>query len=214
MRRIDCDDDVAAGLADLPRLDPRLAAIVAETGPVPLRRRPPGFSGLARVIVAQQVSAAAAASIWARVEGVVGPDPGPEAFAPHDDATLRAAGLSAAKVRTLRAVAAACADGLDLAAIAERTEEEAVAELVRIKGIGRWTAEVFLLFSAGHPDVWPAGDLALRAAMADGLGLAERPDEKAAREIARAWSPWRGVAARLFWAFYAVRRAGREGAPR
>lgn len=214
MRRIECDADVAEGLAALVGIDPRLAPVVAASGPVPLRRRPPGFGGLARVVTAQQVSAAAAASIWARVEGLVGPEPRPEDFAGFDDAVLRGAGLSAAKVRALRAVTAACADGLDLEGCADLPEAEAIAALSAIKGIGRWTAEVWLLFSAGHPDVWPAGDLALRAAIGDGLGLAERPNEAAAREIALVWRPWRGVAARLFWAFYAARRDGREGMAR
>jgi DNA-3-methyladenine glycosylase II len=98
---------------------------------------------------------------------------------------------------------------LDAAATLE--VEAAIAELTAIKGIGVWTAEVFLLFCAGHPDVFPAGDLALRAAVGDALALPDRPSEKAVRDIAGAWHPWRGVAARLFWAFYAARRAGREG---
>lgn len=214
MRRIETLDDVAAGLAALVALDPRLGPVVEIAGEVPLRRRPPGFEGLARVITAQQVSAAAAASIWGRVETVIGTDALPQAIAAASDETLRGAGLSAAKVRTLRAVAEACAGGLDLGACADLSEEDAIARLTAIKGIGRWTAEVWLLFSAGHPDVWPGGDLALQAAMADGLGLSERPDEKRARAIAGDWRPWRGVAARLFWAFYAARRAGREGMAR
>lgn len=211
MRRIDTDADVAAGLADLLAADPRLVAVAALAGPVPLRRRPPGFEGLARVVVAQQVSAAAATSIWARVERLVGANPGPEVLAAHDDDALRAADLSAAKVRTLRAVAAACTDGLDLAAIAEAPADDAIATLTRITGIGPWTAEVFLLFAAGHPDVWPGGDLALRAAQADALGLAERPSDRESRVMAEAWAPWRSVAARLFWAWWGARRDGRDG---
>lgn len=214
MRRIECDEDVAAGLEALVALDPRLAPIVAASGPVPLRRRPPGFSGLARVVTAQQVSAQAAASIWARVEGLVGTEPEAAEFGRHSDEALRGVGLSAAKVRTLRAIGAAVEGGLDLGACAGLPEEEAIARLTAIKGVGRWTAEVWLLFSAGHPDVWPAGDLALRVAVGDGFSLAERPDEKVARAIADAWRPWRGVAARLFWAYYAARRAGREGMSR
>jgi len=214
MRRIECDDDVAAGLEALVVLDPRLAPIVAASGPVPLRRRPPGFAGLARVVTAQQVSAQAAASIWARVEGLVGAEPEAVDFDAHADAALRGAGLSAAKVRTLRAIGAAVEAGRDLGACAGLPEDEAIARLTAIKGVGRWTAEVWLLFSAGHPDVWPAGDLALRVAVGDGFSLAERPDEKEVRAIAGAWRPWRGVAARLFWAYYAARRAGREGMAR
>jgi len=214
MRRIEGDDDVTAGLAELTRIDPRLAPIVAASGAVPLRRRPAGFAGLARIVTAQQVSAAAAASIWTRVEGVIGAEPTPVVIADHSDEALRAAGLSAAKVRTLRAIAEACAGGLDLEACAAAAEDEAVAALTAIKGIGRWTAEVYLLFSAGHPDVWPAGDLALQVAVGDGLGLDGRPSEKEVRAIAAAWAPWRSVAARLFWAYYAARRDGREGMAR
>jgi DNA-3-methyladenine glycosylase II len=182
---------------------------------VPLRRRPPGFEGLARIVVAQQVSAAAATAIWSRFEATVGIAPQRPASAALieslDDVALKSAGLSAPKIRTLRAVAAAVGQGLDLAEIAFLPVDEAVAALVRIKGIGVWTAEVFLLFCAGHPDVFPAGDLALRIAVGDFLGGAERPTEAEVRAVAAPWSPWRGVAARLFWAFYAARRAGREG---
>lgn len=214
MRRIEDEDDVAIGLAELVRIDPRLGPIVAASGAVPLRRRPAGFTGLARIVTAQQVSAAAATSIWARVEGVIGVEPRAEEIARHTDEALREAGLSAAKVRTLRAIAEACIAGLDLEACAQADEADAVAALTAIKGIGRWTAEVYLLFSAGHPDVWPAGDLALQVAVGDGLALEARPSEKTVREIASAWAPWRSVAARLFWAYYAARRDGREGMAR
>ncbi len=214
MRRIVSEADVEAGLAALVEIDRRLSPIVAASGVVPLRRRPPGFAGLARVVTAQQVSAQAAASIWARVETVIGVEPVAADLARVSDEVLRGAGLSAAKVRTLRAIASACADGLDLEAAADLPETEAIARLAAIKGIGRWTAEVWLLFCAGHPDVWPAGDLALRVAVGDGFGLPERPSEAAAREIALLWSPWRGVAARLFWAYYAACRRGREGMAR
>lgn len=214
MRRIEADDDVAAGLAELARIDSRLGPVIDIAGPVPLRRRPPGFEGLARIVVAQQVSAQAATSIWNRFEATLGGRVDAAAIAAHDDETLRGAGLSRPKVRTLRAVTAAVEDGLDLEAAAVLPVAEAVEKLVVIKGIGPWTAEVFLLFCAGHPDVWPGGDLALQAAVADALGLEARPDEKLCRDIAAAWAPWRGVAARLFWAYYAARRDGREGAPR
>lgn len=212
MQRISCDGDVAAGLVELARLDPRLARVIEIAGSVPLRRREPGFEGLARIVVAQQVSAQAATSIWNRFEATVGGVVDPAAIRVHDDAVLRGAGLSAAKVRTLRAVVEAVEAGLDLVALADQPIATATGTLTGIKGIGPWTAEVFLLFCAGHPDVWPGGDLALQAAMADGLGLEGRPTERVCREHAAVWSPWRGVAARLFWAYYAARRDGREGA--
>ncbi|TBW36254.1 DNA-3-methyladenine glycosylase 2 family protein [Siculibacillus lacustris] len=215
MRPIETDEHVALGLAELRRIDSRLGPVIDLAGSVPLRRRPPGFEGLARIVVAQQVSAAAATSIWAKLEATLGAGidrPVTAAtIASHDDATLRGAGLSAGKVRTLRAIAAACEEGLDLAAVADHDAAEAIEKLVLIKGIGPWTAEVFLLFCAGHPDVWPAGDLALRQAVGEALGAELRPSEAECRAIALAWQPWRSVAARLFWAYYAARRAGREG---
>ncbi len=214
MRRIERDEDVAAGLAELARIDPRLVPVINVAGPVPLRRRSPGFEGLARIVVAQQVSAQAATSIWNRFEATVGGRVDAATIDRFDDETLRGSGLSRPKVVTLRAVAAAVGAGLDLEAIAALPVAEATEKLVEIKGIGPWTAEVFLLFCAGHPDVWPGGDLALRNAVGDAFAHAERPDEVTCRAIAAAWAPWRGVAARLFWAFYAARRDGREGAPR
>ncbi|MDK9697824.1 MAG: DNA-3-methyladenine glycosylase [Siculibacillus sp.] len=214
MRPIECDDDVGAGLVELMRLDPRLVPVVEIAGVVPLRRRPPGFEGLARIVVAQQVSAQAATSIWNRFEATVGGCVDAEAIGRFDDEMLRGAGLSRPKVVTLRALVAAVEAGLDLGAIARAPVAEAAEKLTAVKGIGPWTAEVFLLFCAGHPDVWPGGDLALRQAVGDAFDFPERPDERVCREIAAAWSPWRGVAARLFWAYYAARRQGREGAPR
>lgn len=214
MRRIERDEDVAAGLADLVRIDPRLGPIVDTAGLVPLRRRPPGFEGLARIVVAQQVSAQAATSIWNRFEATLGGRVDAATVDRFDDETLRGAGLSRPKVRTLRAVCAAVATGLDLEATADLPVEAAIERLVVVKGIGPWTAEVFLLFCAGHPDVWPGGDLALQAAVGDAFALSERPDERACRDLAAAWAPWRGVAARLFWAYYAARRDGRDAAPR
>ena len=213
MRRIETDDDVTAGLEALLRLDPALAPVVAEAGPVPLRRRAPGFTGLARIVVSQQVSAAAAEAIWTRFTTRLGGDPTPEAILALDDTELKAGGLSSPKVRTLRAMAEAARDGLDVAALAGRPAEEAIEALVRIKGIGPWTAEVWLLFCAGHPDVWPAGDLALRIAVGEAFGHAERPSEADCRARAALWSPWRGVAARLFWAWYGARRAKGAGLP-
>jgi DNA-3-methyladenine glycosylase II len=213
MRRIETDDDVRAGLKALLHLDPTLAPVIAEAGPVPLRRRAPGFTGLARIVVSQQVSAAAAEAIWTRFTARLGGDPTSEAILALEDAELKAGGLSSPKVRTLRAMAEAARDGLDVASLADRPAEEAIEALVRIKGIGPWTAEVWLLFCAGHPDVWPAGDLALRIAVGEAFGHPERPSEADCRARAEAWSPWRGVAARLFWAWYGVRRAKGTGLP-
>lgn len=205
MRRIATPADIAAGLAHLTAADPRLAAVAAIAGPVPLRRRPAGFEGLAAIVTSQQISDAAADAIWTRLAAAVTPFT-PENLLAAETAALQAAGLSQPKIRTLRAAAAACADGLDLAALAALPAEAATARLTALPGIGPWTAEVYLLFCEGHADLFPAGDLALRNAVADAFGLAARPDADALRRIAEPWSPWRGVAARLFWAYYRARR--------
>lgn len=213
MRRIENPDDIAEGLAALGRADARLLPVIEAAGPVPLRRREPGFEGLARIIVAQQISVAAATAIWNRFAVAVDPLT-PERFlavAPED---LRAAGLSAPKVRTLAAISAAVAGGeVDLEAVAGLPPEEAHRVMTRISGVGPWTADIFLLFCAGHPDVWPGGDLALQHAVRIAFGLDTRPAEKPCRAIAEAWAPWRGVAARLFWAYYAAVKDGRDAVP-
>jgi DNA-3-methyladenine glycosylase II len=120
--------------------------------------------------------------------------------------TLRAVGQSGAKVRTLTGIAAAAADGFDLIAVHDLPAEEAVKTMTALKGIGPWTAEIYLLFCVGHPDIFPAGDLALQVGVQEGLKMRSRPDEKKLRKIAEKWTPWRGIAARLFWVYYRVRR--------
>lgn len=122
-------------------------------------------------------------------------------------------GLSRAKARTLAALAeAVVTGGIDLDAVARAPLDEAMAEMTRLPGIGPWTAEVYLMFCGGHPDVFPAGDVALRASVGWAFGLDARPDISAVREMSARWSPWRSIAARLFWAFYAV-RLGRDATP-
>jgi DNA-3-methyladenine glycosylase II len=205
MRLIDSDADVAEALGALLAADLRLVPLAEVVGPLPLRRRPGGFEVLAAIVTSQQISTAAAASIWRRLETAIRP------FTPHQflaatEETLRAAGLSRPKIRTLKEIAAACAGGLDIEALHDLPEHEAVAALVALPGIGRWTAEIYLLFCVGHPDIFPAGDLALQSAVQRGLALEARPREKELRELAADWSPWRGVAARLFWAYYRATR--------
>lgn len=209
MRTIESEADISAGLDALTAADPALAPVVALAGPVPLRRAPGGLAGLARIVTAQQLSKAAADTIWSRVERALDPF-SPATVLAADEPVLRACGLSAGKARTFRAVAEALDDGrLDLAALAGRPAEEVSASLCAIRGIGPWTAEIYALFCLGHADIFPSGDLALRVAVADALGLAARPGPRETAEIAARWAPWRGVAARLFWAYYAAR--GRKG---
>jgi DNA-3-methyladenine glycosylase II len=208
-RRIDEEADVAEALVALLAADPRLQRVLDEAGPVPLRRRSGGFEGLAHVITGQQISTHAAAAIWSRLRTAIDPFT-PENFLAAREEVLRAAGQSRAKIATLTGIANACRDGLSLDALHDIPAEDAIAELVALKGIGRWTAESYLLFCVGHPDIFPAGDLALQSAVHQGLRLRKRPHETRLRAIAEKWSPWRGAAARLFWAYYRAKRGGKR----
>jgi DNA-3-methyladenine glycosylase II len=204
---------VATELAALVALDPSLTPIVDAAGPLPDRRLEPGFAGLAWVVTGQQISVAACRAIYTRCETVLGTVTA-ETFAGAEDAVLRAAGQSAAKINTLRAAAAAVIDGrLNLDGLAADRVDDAMAQLTAIKGIGLWTAEVYLLFALGHPDIFPAGDLALQEAARVGLGLEARPTALMLRARAEAWHPYRGTAARLLWAYYAAIKQGRAAAP-
>ena len=191
----------------LQALDPAFVTPLLASGGRPiLRRRIPGMEGLVWIVVSQQVSTACATAIFARVAARF-PDIDAEAIASASDEDLRRCGLSAPKIRTVRALAEAVAAGtLDFARLAGASAEAAHAELVAIKGIGPWTADVFLLFSLGHPDAWPAGDLALQEAARVALALPARPNEKALRSLGDRWRPWRGVAAYLLWSAYRAAR--------
>lgn len=188
-----------AALQRLAEADPDLAGIEAAAGPLPWRRRPAGFEGLLQAIVGQQISNMAALAIWGRlrvVEGALDP----AGLLALDDAALRAAGLSRPKVAHARALAEAFADGrLEAGALAAMEDEAAIAAIASVRGLGRWSAEVYLLFALERPDVFPAGDLALAAAAAQLKGLPARPNPVALRGMAEAWQPWRGLAARLLW---------------
>ncbi|MBU1174784.1 MAG: DNA-3-methyladenine glycosylase 2 family protein [Alphaproteobacteria bacterium] len=197
-------------LAGLVAADPRLAPVLAGAGTLRPRREPGGFAGMARIVNAQMLSVQSAAAIHARFLALFD-HPDAAALAAIADERLRAAGLSGAKIAALRHLAAAEGDGrLDYAALPSLPAEKAIAMLTAIGGIGRWTAEIYLLFCTGHPDILPAGDLALRKAAQWALGLAEAPGERQLRAIAEAWSPWRGAAAHLLWRHYALLRK-REG---
>ncbi len=188
-----------AGLEELCRRDPDLAAIEATCGVLPWRQRPAGFAGLLQAITAQQISNQAAHAIWTRLSALPGALH-PEGLIALDDAALRGAGLSRPKVLHARALAEACRSGrLDLNAVAGMDDAAAVAAITAIPGLGPWTAEVYLLFALGRPDVFPAGDVALQAAAAAIKRLPARPDARALRALAAAWQPWRALAARLLW---------------
>ena len=202
--RIETESDLEAGLARLVELDPRLNDVFQVAGRPPLRKRVGGFLGLSRIVVSQQVSTASAAAIWRRVE---------KSFDPfHHDTVLAArtpkfqrAGLSRPKIKTFRAVARAVRDKhLDLEALHDMPADEAHALLTTVKGIGPWTADIYLLFCIGHADAWPAGDLALQEAIRIAFKLRKRPDVKRMSKLAETWRPVRGVAAYLFWAYYAA----------
>lgn len=211
MRRISNLDDVNLGLDALCALDPRLVAVREMAGDVPLRLTEPGFASLASIIVSQQVSTASARAIFGRFTALVDPLT-PEMLLAAGEGVFREAGLSRPKQRTLLAVAQAASDGLDLDGLCRLDAQEAMAAMVAISGIGPWTAEVYLLFAAGHPDIFPARDVALQSAVGHALGIDPRPGEKALIRLAESWAPWRGVASRLFWAYYRETR-GRDGAP-
>ncbi len=204
--------DLSAALGRLIAADPRLMPVLDTAGHPPLRRRAPGFPGLAQVICGQQLSTASAGAIWARLE---------QAFVPFDPDPLRKAradrlarlGLSAAKIKSIKAIASAIGNGqLDLDAIAVQEADSAHQALIAFHGIGPWTADIYLLFCLGHADAFPAGDLALQEALRIGFGMKARPTAKELIAIAECWRPYRGVAAHLLWHYYHVVKR-RDGAP-
>jgi DNA-3-methyladenine glycosylase II len=202
----DLDDAVLA----LVKQDPRLKPIFELTGMPALRRREPGFAGLAAIVCGQQLSTASAAAIWKRVSA---------AFDPFHHETLRKAradrlgrlGLSAAKIKTLKNLARElAAERVNLDVLANEDADAAHNALTALHGIGPWTADVYLLFCLGHGDAWPAGDLAVQEAVKIGLGLKTRPTAKQMAPLAEPWRPLRGAAAHLWWSYYRVLKK-REG---
>lgn len=201
---------LASASALLASLDPAMADIMAHAGPPPLRKSDPGFPGMARIIVGQQVSVASAAAIWNRTRAVLDPLT-PERILTTTDDELRACGLSAPKMRTLRAIAEAILAGtLPLDDLHALPADEAHRLMVQVKGIGPWTADIYLLFCLGHPDAFPAGDLALQEAVRLAFRKRKRPDAKALATFAERWRPVRGAAALALWAYYKVAKS-REG---
>lgn len=196
---------IAEGAQWLVAREPRFAAALAATGPLPLRRRPEGFAELFAAIVSQQVSVASAQAIWGRVEAAGLVTPAAVAAAP--DEALRGCGLSRPKLRYAKALAGA---GIDYDRLRTLTDAEVITALTAVPGIGRWTAEIYAMFSLGRADVFAANDLALQEAARLLFGLEARPGERVLRAMAEDWSPWRAVAARALWAYYRVTKE-REG---
>ena len=197
-------DQLRTALDALSQREPAIAAAITRAGYPEPRIRARGYATLLRTIVGQQVSTKAAESVWHKLEGIVGSLDDPGNIARASDEQLREAGLSRQKASYARSLADEVTSGrLDLDTLPV-DDEEAVAALVRVKGIGRWSAEVYLLFAEGRPDVWPAGDLAVQIEIGRILGHETRPSEKLTREVAEAWRPHRGAAAIFAWHHYAA----------
>ena len=196
---------VAEGVAALAARVPEFAHALTQTGQLPLRLRKDGFEELLSAIVSQQISTAAAAAVWKKMKAAR--LTGPRKIAAASDADLRAAGLSRQKLRYARELAAA---RINYAALRTAPTDQVIATLIAVPGIGRWTAEIYAMFSLGRADVFAHGDLALQEAAKILFALPERPTERAIRQMAEDWSPWRSVAARILWAYYRVAKQ-REG---
>src|SRR5277367_393879 len=207
---LNTQDDLEDAVHALVKQDPRLKPILELTGMPALRRREPGFAGLAHIVTGQQLSTASAGAIWGRLSAAFDPF--------HHDALRKARadrlgrlGLSAAKIKTLRGLAREiAAERLNLDVLANEDADAAHNTLTSLHGIGPWTADVYLLFCLGHGDAWPAGDLAVQEAIKVGLGLSTRPNAKQMVPIAEPWRPRRGAVAHLWWSYYrAIKK--REG---
>ncbi len=197
-------------LSNLVALDARLRPVLAEVGEVPLRLGQPGFAGLASIVSSQLLSVASARAIHSRVEKLTG-EMNAENFMALEFDDLHGAGLSRSKIACMRAIARAELEGaLDYEQIHRLPVDKAMTALTSLKGIGPWSAEIYLMSCAGHPDIFPAGDLVLQKMVGKVLHRRQKPDEKTTRKVARKWSPYGGSAARLLWRYFAVLR-NREG---
>ena len=195
-------EQLREGLNAVAKREPLIASALERAGYPEPRIRPTGYRTLLRTIVGQQVSVAAAASVWNKLEAEIGAEMLAQELLARDFDALRACGLSRQKQGYARSLCElVVAEELDFAAL-PTDDEEAIGQLTRIKGIGRWSAEIYLLFAEGRPDIWPAGDLAVQAGLAKLLDLPERPDEKATRSRAEPWRPHRGAMAIFTWHCY------------
>jgi DNA-3-methyladenine glycosylase II len=214
MRTIETTNDIAEATEALLAADPRLAQVLRIAGPPPLRRRPGGFAGLVAIVVSQQLSRASADAIMARLDQNLSPLDA-AAVAAASDERLGRLGLSRPKIRTLRAIAEADREGaIDFAALHLADDAAVAAALTAIKGIGPWSAEIYLLSCLGRRDVFPAGDLALQEAARLALSLPSRPSAAGLAEMSEVWRPWRSVAAALLWSYYRVMKRQATGVDR
>ncbi|MDC9826461.1 DNA-3-methyladenine glycosylase [Devosia sp. ZB163] len=208
--RLDSPETLARHLEVLVGLDPRLGDVAARAGSFDIRRSPGGFEGLARIVTGQQVSTASADAIWSRFALLPGALD-PAGYLELSEEQVRGAGQSGGKYRALRGIAEAVVGGqFDFAPLADLPAEEAIAAMTRLKGVGPWTAEIYLMFSAAHPDIFPAGDVALQRAAQWAFGLDDKPPVKDLIDMARRWSPHRSTAALLLWRYYRAVR-NKEG---
>ncbi len=204
MRVIETVADLEAGMTALIDLDRRFAEICAQTGTPPLRRSEGGYSGLLRIIAGQQVSKASAAAIWGRMETVLAPLV-PDHLAALTEEKFREAGLSGPKIRAVQALTdEILSRRLNLETFDALSDSAVLSAIVSVKGLGPWSAEVYLLTCLGRCDAWPGGDLALQVAAQNAFRLNGRPDAKTMAKLAQAWRPWRAIAARILWAYYAL----------
>ena len=195
-------EQLNAGIDWVAEREPGFARALTLAGYPEPRIRATGYGTLLRTIVGQQVSVAAASSMWRKLEALVGEDVPVDAILSQDFDALRGCGLSRQKQSYIRSLCELVASGtLDFERL-PKDDEEAIAELTRIKGVGRWSAEIYLLFAEGRPDIWPAGDLAVQAGLGKILGMEDRPSEKDIRVIAEAWRPHRGAVAIFTWHCY------------
>ena len=207
---IHTEADLDTGIAALIAADPRWSAVAERSGRPPLRRRDGGYAGLAQIIVSQQVSVASAAAIYGRLAEACKPLEAACVLRLRKDRLMRV-GLSNAKAKTLKAIAKAVdTKAINLDALADIPADNAHAALVKLHGVGPWTADIYLLACLGHADAWPAGDLALQEAARIAFNLKKRPTTKEMGPLADRWRPWRAVAARLLWTYYRAVKS-REG---
>lgn len=202
-KRIDSQSDISLAVLDLKKRDPKLIPLIDELSHIPLRRTEAGFEGLANIVTSQLISRAAADAIWERLKthfGVLAA----ENIIQLTEQDLKNLGLSGAKARTLLGTAEKLTNQPNfLTSLELYTADKALKELMSLKGVGPWTAEVYLISCCGHPDIFPAGDVALRTAAGHAFFEGVQPDQKSLREYSKKWAPWRSIAARILWAYYA-----------